>query len=382
MNSSKYFPTLYQTSSTNRTKVWKIWVTKNLDSGHEYGATIHTEHGYEDGKMQNDEEIVREGKNIGKANETTPFDQACCQAQSKWNKKKDKGYTEKGEAQNTNVILPVLATKFSERKHDIVYPAFAQPKLNGVRCVVHTDLRFQSRLGKFWTSLDHLKNDCKKIIDEIGFPLDGEIYIHGLALQDIGALVKKERIGDNNISGFQSTDLEYWLFDYIDTNTNFLDRVIKLRHVFSELNKNDMNWVGKVHLVHTNTVMNEEHINSWHKEHMESSFEGTIIRNDVPYEINKRTKNLQKKKDWDEAEFKIVGGKSGVGRDEGCCTFILETDKGDRFDSRPVGTLEQRKKYLKEIETLIGKLATVRLQEYTNNGVPFHSRVISIRDYE
>ena len=77
-----------------------------------------------------------------------------------------------------------------------------------------------------------------------------------------------------------------------------------------------------------------------------------------------------------------MGGKEGVGRDKGCVTFRCKMNGGIEFDVKPMGTVKQRKAWFKDIKSLVGKMCTVRFQEYTKDNVPFHGRVIAIRDYE
>ena len=129
--SKKEFPSLYGKSSTGKIKLWKIRAETYKGK-----AAVITEYGYEDGEMQYTLVEVNEGKSIGRSNETTPFEQACLEAESKWNKKKDKKYVEKRKDLDKDLgVLPMLAHPFKKRGHDIEWPAFIQPKLNGVRCL-------------------------------------------------------------------------------------------------------------------------------------------------------------------------------------------------------------------------------------------------------
>lgn len=386
----KTFPELFQEASTGKMKRWKIWVREPEGAEADVGsAVICEEHGLVGGKQIPELIVIDEGKNIGKANETTPWEQAISEAQSKWNKKKDKGYTQKGEVANTSVILPMLAEKYAQRKSSIVFPAFTQPKLNGVRCVVHTDLRYQSRLGKFWTTLTHLDIDLEKLVKEIDAPLDGEAYIHGLNLQDIGSLIKKERL-EAQECGYQSSDVEYWIFDQI-SNDSFKTRYLELNDAFLKLGaKLDMTTLekmtvlrlGKVVLVPIATVNNHEDIQPIHNQYVAEGFEGTMIRNDAEYRVTHRSPDLQKKKDFLDDEFEITGAKEATGRDKGTAVLRCKTKEGLEFEVRPIGTWEQRADYWKNWQSLVGLKATVRFQELTKDKIPFHGRVMAIRDYE
>src|SRR6478752_5828893 len=86
-------PTLYCHSKSGKVKQWDISAISGVDRPNGI-CVIQTIHGYTDGKKQVSEVEVTEGKNIGKANETTPWVQACFETESKWKKQIDKGYTE------------------------------------------------------------------------------------------------------------------------------------------------------------------------------------------------------------------------------------------------------------------------------------------------
>ena len=109
--------------------------------------------------------------------------------------------------------------------------------------------------------------------------------------------------------------------------------------------------------------------------------------NDKPYE-NKRSYSLLKYKTFITSEFTIVGMEEGVGNLAGKCgAFILENDKGIRFNSSPTGTHELWEQYWNQREQLIGQLAEVKYKELTpvknsKGGVPSFGKVIIIRNYD
>jgi DNA ligase-1 len=171
---------LYTKDSVGKIRVWKIEVVTTPR-----GANINTSHGIVGGKMVTKTETITAGKNIGRANETTPLEQANSEAASSWQNQKDTGYFESvEEAETIQVYLPMLAHMFTKRKHDIAYPAYTQPKLDGVRCLVKKinakTLHFMSRGGKDYDTLQ--RHPIVNILLEYmntGDVLDGEIYKHG-----------------------------------------------------------------------------------------------------------------------------------------------------------------------------------------------------------
>ena len=103
-------PTLYSVSSKGKIKEWTI----SVESNHDGTATIVREHGYTGAKIQRVEKIVSKGKNIGKANETSPSEQAVSEALSLRQKRLDTGYTEEVPDPETHVVeLPMLAHPFN-----------------------------------------------------------------------------------------------------------------------------------------------------------------------------------------------------------------------------------------------------------------------------
>lgn len=372
----KTWPILYGEASTGKTKQWQISVFDDAD-----GAIIVCKHGYCDGQMQENHKVITSGKNIGKSNETTPYEQACSDAQSKWQKKKDELYYELGEkpeaSAGSNIVLPMLAHKYKDRGHDIEFPCFVQPKLNGVRCIYQHG-KFISRKGKEYGAINHMANDLKAISSKVPMP-DGEIFHRGLTFQEITSAVKKYK--EN------SEKLEYWIYDQV-SGDDFSERNRKLHRAFQD-NCAYMMADGLLHrgclvYVPTEVVNNEDELMSKHAEFTLAGYEGTIIRNMQGKYLTglTRSKDLQKYKDFQDAEFKIVGGKSATGVEDGCVVFRCEIEPGKEFDVRPQGTREQRREWFDNLDRIIGKDLTVRFQNYSDDGVPIFPVGITIRDYE
>ena len=122
-------PMLYGEAQTGKIKIYKVSVVDNGDGS----FSVMREHGQQGGKTQIDEKRVATGKNIGKANETTPKDQAIAEAKSYWQKKLDSNYSENPDqtAPKEN-LLPMLAHPYKDYGHRMQFPCGGQVKLNGV----------------------------------------------------------------------------------------------------------------------------------------------------------------------------------------------------------------------------------------------------------
>lgn len=368
---------LYATASTGKIKTWQTWVTKADDGT----AIIYTKHGYIDGKLQTKPKIIKVGKNIGKSNETTPFEQACAQAASAHQKKLAKKYiTEIPNSENTpEIYLPMLAKDYKKCSHNINFPVLLQPKLNGVRCLAKKTsewaIDFTSKGGKSYNAvLGHLVNDLLSIM-KVGEIFDGEIFVYGWSLQQIVRRVKKLR-KDSHL-------LQYWIYDVADDQ-------------FPTTWRNDryINAIGNMETptplvaVHTEAANDEEMIYDFHKRMITAGFEGTIIRNiNANYQFDHRSMNLQKLKDYQDAEFKIVGYETETVTNTDhtiskAIIFTCQTANGKEFNVRPRGTVEQRIRWYNDFENIIDKNLTIRYFELSDDQIPLQPVGLSIRDYE
>jgi len=365
--------TLYTKDSVGKIRIWTIEVVAIPG-----GANINTSHGIVGGKMVTKTETITSGKNIGKANETTPLEQANSEAASSWQSQKDTGYFESiKRAETTQVYLPMLAHIFSKRKHDITYPAYVQPKLDGVRCLVKkvnaNTLHFMSRGGKNYDTMQ--RHPIVKILLDYmkeGDVLDGEIYKHGWSLQKITSMVKKFKP--------ETLELEYWIFD-IPTDETFEDRFVSVKKPKT------------LKFVETHKITTESEVQKWHDKYVQDGFEGVIIRNaDGLYAFGSRSADLQKYKEFIDDEFEITGWeveRQNINdEDYECIVYVCKTKDGATFKCRPKGTLKMREELLKVADKLVGKNLTVRYQALTDDTegkgkkVPQFPVGITIRDYE
>ena len=139
----KIFDTLFLENKDGKNKEWFIKVTRYKNYSNMYYS-----YGLEGGKKVECNQIISIGKNIGKKNETSHYEQAILDAQSKWNKKRDLGYRNKN-IKESEIIYPMLANDFHKHKSKMVFPCYAQPKLDGYRMIYNSSNKScNSRQGK------------------------------------------------------------------------------------------------------------------------------------------------------------------------------------------------------------------------------------------
>jgi ATP-dependent DNA ligase len=95
--------TLYQkTKISSKIQQWDVWVVECGDSGF---PEVYVEYGHTDGKKQTTFDVIKDGVNEGKANATTPLQQAYLVMERKITKQRELGYTDTTEATEKDLSI-------------------------------------------------------------------------------------------------------------------------------------------------------------------------------------------------------------------------------------------------------------------------------------
>jgi len=365
------FPPLYAQNSNGSIQVWQITVI---------GNRIIRVFGRQGGAEQRTEDVIHHGKNRGRSNETTPEQQALAEAKSAWEKKQRSGYNTDSKAASAGQVSkahiaggvePMLAHKWKEHSHKIEYPAFMQPKLDGIRCIATVKkgkCTLWTRTRKQIKSVPHIVAALEQAFPTEYVVLDGELYNHKYRdqFEQIVSLVRKDK------PDARCGMVQYHVYDTIRSGS-FSSRLGWLEQAADRFS-------NTVVLVPTVSVDSPEEVIQYFMDCRSDGYEGAMIRNDAAYE-HKRSYNIQKIKKFDDAEFKIIGVEPGRGRMAECAVFVCQ-GKGGEFRCKMEGALDTLKPYLDKPKTVIGKMLTVRYQGLTNGKLPRFPVGVCVRDYE
>ena len=365
----KTFPTLYKFASSGKTQQWTIKAHGKPDGT----AFYTTEYGQQNGSLQTTTVDITEGKNIGKANETTPYEQACSEAESKWKKKQDKGYSPSAP-QKLKATSPMLAKSYDKEKKKVKFPCIYQPKLDGMRCIAAKNngkVAMFSRGAKPINTLPHINSLLEELMDD-GEILDGELYTHGFPFQRVMSWIKRNQT--------DSSRVQYRVYDMINSDP-YPKRLKRICQIVGKKGK------GIVRTVWTGIVNSHAEIAAAHKEQCKRGFEGIMLRiGHCEYKVGRRSSELLKVKKFFDEEFEIIGAFENVGKQAGQCTFTCQTKSGATFNVKPMGTSEEREQYWTDWKngSLKGNMLTVRFFEWTTSKqrVPRFPVGVAIRDYE
>lgn len=353
---------MYKKTSTGKIQEWTISVEGNV---------ITTRFGQRGGKIQTAEDTIDTGKNIGRSNETSPEQQAESEARSAFEKKLKKDYVrtlaEAETGSNTSDlieggILPMLAHRYDKHGDKIKFPCYAQPKLDGHRCIAVVDsagkCTLWSRTRKPILSMPHIVD----AIQGSGFKsviIDGELYQHAYSdrFEEITSLIRPAYAKEG------ADIVQYHVYDMAVADTGFEAR----QRVLAAIAKRCL---SPVQLVDTVRCPSASALKTRFEEFVADGYEGAIVRNADGLYKNGRSYDLQKVKEMEDSEFKIVGVKEGRGKLKGHGIFQCEVGSGSTFDVKMAGPLEGLVEYFENPDDYIGEWLTVQYQGLTADGIP------------
>lgn len=350
---------LFKIASTGAQQEWEIETEDNV---------IITRWGKVGGKIQETRDVIKEGKNAGRSNATTPTQQAEAEATSTWEKKLKSGYVKTlsaakaGEVDDSveGGILPMLAKRFDEQGDKIIYSAFTQPKFDGHRCIAILEngkCSLWSRTRKIITGLPHI-NKAIEALNEKNIILDGELYNHDYRnkFEELTSFIR------NPVPKEGHEVVEYHVYDCVDYERPFSERMALI---------NSLNLKKPLIPVETVQVDDEDELLLEFERFLDQGYEGSMVRNVNGLYVNKRSLDLQKIKEFQDAEFEIVGVEEGRGKLAGKAIFVCQTSDGTKFEVKLKGSQNALAKYWKKPSLAIGRMLTVQFQGYTNkNKVP------------
>lgn len=360
----KTLPTLYKKTSTGATQMWQIGVD---------GNTIIVDHGQVDGKIQHTEEVIKSGKNVGRSNETTPAEQALAEATAKWEKKIKGGYVEDiarakaGEKDIDGGYDCMLAHKFADQGHKIKYPAYTQPKLNGHRCLaVIKDgvAKLFSRTRKPITSCPHIISELQAVYPTGYHEVDGELYNHDYKddFETLASMIRQE------VPSPVCTEVQYHVYDK-PSKDHFSARIASLQSDV-RMHETHNGQLLFIKLVDTAKVDDEAAMMTAFDQFLAAGYEGSMARNAAGKYKGGRSYDLQKVKEFLDADYPIVGIEEGRGSYAGCGIFICKNPKGDTFSVKMRGPKEQLAEFLSKPALWQGQELVVKYQYISKYGIP------------
>ncbi len=276
-------------------------------------------------------------------------------------------------------IKAMLAHKYNEDKAD--YPAFIQPKLDGVRCLFTAKGAF-SRANNRFMNIEHIEQALKPFFAKNPTAvLDGELYNHGLKddFEKIISLVRKKKPTDNDRA--EAAELvQYHIYDVASmTIGTYTDRYLFILAEQSLKNK------ACLQVIDNNLVLDFDDAVVMHKKNLKLGYEGSMYRTPSGKYKGTRSWDLMKFKDFHDTEATIIGYEIGKGKRQGTLgKFIMQDDEGIEFGCPPGKGYDYKdlSNMLDNIHGYIGQRATFTYFQRTQAGSYRHPHYKAIRNYE
>jgi DNA ligase-1 len=244
---------------------------------------------------------------------------------------------------------------------------FLSRKLDGVRCLTIVrdgTVRCFSRNGKEFETLGVVKEEIRRlgITDCV---LDGEICVMKEdGSDDFQGILKEIQRKDHTIKLPR-----YWVFDILtleefDSGTGTV--ALSQRRVRKSFD-------SKILVTLPQSILKSaEELVYFRNTAKEKGWEGLIARRDVGYEGD-RTKNMLKLKEFFDAEYRVVEAIMGAQRviveerevEEIVLSAVIVEHKGNRVQVGSGFNMDERRRYFKNPEKIVGKIINVQYFEST-----------------
>ncbi|MDW9491695.1 hypothetical protein [Sinorhizobium meliloti] len=363
-------PVLYARDTSGGVRTWRIETD---------GSRYRTLSGLQDGKQAESGWTQCETKNPGKKNERLPEAQCQFEVEAAYTKKLKMGYFEDvADIDTGNTVFPMLALPYKDLKKGLDFTNekyFAQRKFDGIRNLAR-DIGNFSRTGEVTATFPNVTEVLKEISREYrGIVLDGELYNHAYAedLPKINSLVRKKDPSAEDIEKAQGL-LQYHVYDLYwgdSPDMPFEARLDLLDEIFDVYGLDDhpsFAWVDTI------PVRDQAQLDALYDQWRIESYEGQIIRTaSGVYQIDKRPKDLVKRKERIDAEFVVEDILEGNGNWAGAAKSVIYRNpkkEGDTFSTGLAGDFEYAAQVLREKTKYIGGDGTIEFFKYSPYGVP------------
>ena len=277
-----------------------------------------------------------------------------------------------------DVALAKAYDEKTQKKVDWKDGWFVSRKLDGVRCLTVIDMfgevKFFSRQGKEFLTLDNLKMDIKAL-GLTNTVFDGEVCIVDENMnEDFAGIIKEIKRKDHTIESPY-----YYIFDMLDledfndkvSKDNFANRLVNLRNTVEETRM-----VGILEQLECSDAIFDLMMEKSKK----GGWEGLMLRKNSTYK-GKRSNEILKVKQMFDDEYVVVDLENDYHRvivdgqeiEEMMLKNVIIEHKGNRVQVGSGFSHEQRRHFYENPDEILGKQITVQYFEETTNKNGTHS---------
>jgi DNA ligase-1 len=262
-------------------------------------------------------------------------------------------------------------------------------KLDGVRCLTiidkDGDITFHSRGGNEFLTLDNVKKDLKKL-ELSSVVLDGELCIVDKdGNEDFQSVMKEINKKNHTIDNPLLQVFDFLTLDEFNEQEGAVELGMRLtflrgavetylNDVDDTLSEPIMEDIKHLKILEQVLIQDTDSFQEMFDQASENGWEGLMLRKNCGYE-GKRSKNLLKVKKFYDEEYTVKSIefgdiryiKEGVEVEEEMVSNITIEHKGNTVGVGSGFSMDERKKYFKNPELLMGKTVTIQYFEESKN---------------
>ena len=259
------------------------------------------------------------------------------------------------------VMLAKDINKIKNQEKKFVFPVYVQPKLDGYRAFSNAEgnHELRSRNGKEYKNFPQIVEALKEACPEY-LLLDGEIMSDDFqAMQKTAFRQDGKEVGDVRYHVFDIVTREEW-----SAREGEYDFESRHDSLCALLEHNDL-----IKVVETIECNSWDEIYAIHERFIKEGYEGTMVRANVPYQF-KRTDYLAKIKDMLSMDCKVIDMEEGRNSFTGMMGKInVLQENGVKCGVGSGFTQADREVMWKHEDLVVGRLAEIKYQELTKDGV-------------
>lgn len=265
---------------------------------------------------------------------------------------------------------------------------YASRKIDGLRALIYMgedgELHTQSRGAMNYDAAMSEILSHPKLIEVFkereGLILDGECYKFGMSLQNINSIARTQK------TAVDYTILQYYLYDIVDLNSTFEERLAEMKDIQDELGltfepeRNFKRGELRIQFVPQIPISGWNNIKKLHDEYVSEGWEGVVIRlADSSYKPNSRSNNMIKIKEYQDMEVKVIGYELGLRGTEDM-TFRCILNDGTEFLAKPHGDRSIKEEYVENFDKYYkNRFATIKYFYLSDSGVPLQPSLSHFR---
>ena len=253
-------------------------------------------------------------------------------------------------------------------------------KLDGVRCLAiideDGDIKFYSRGGNEFLTLDNVKKDLKKL-NLSSVVLDGELCIVDEdGNEDFQSVMKEINRKNHTIDNPLFQIFDFLTLDEFNSQEGEVELGMRLTFLRAALSSDTYKGKPIQHLKVLEQLLIEDSdsFQVMFDQASENGWEGLMLRKNVGY-VGKRSKDLLKVKKFYDEEYKVIHCESGPVRyikddkevEEEMLSNIVIEHKGNRVGVGSGFSIDQRKEFFEDPSKIMYKTVTIQYFEESKN---------------